>query len=77
MKRKYSEMSNEIKLTIKPIKYLKCEVCNRRVYNYRLCTNNVVYCSGDCYEVLMLSKKKGYFYDDDDFECYMNVDPTP
>ena len=58
MKRKFSQINNE--LVIQPIPYLKCEVCKRKVYTYQVCTGNHIYCSEDCYEVLILSKKNGY-----------------
>ena len=47
-------------LSIKPIEFLKCEVCLQNVYNYRVCDNNMIYCSDSCRAILILSKKNGY-----------------
>ena len=46
MKRKYNDINTE--LTIKKPKYIKCDVCLKRVYTYQLCTSPYTYCSIDC-----------------------------
>ena len=58
-KRKYNEISKH-NLNIKKIDYLPCDICNRNVYHYRLCTSPYVYCSYDCFSILVLSFKNDY-----------------
>ena len=41
---------------LQPIPFLYCEVCNRKCYDYRTCQNNCIYCSYNCFTVLMLRK---------------------
>ena len=62
MKRSRSTMELESKdgLTISPILFLKCECCGKSVMEYKLCGGNMIYCSIDCQEVLILSQKNGY-----------------
>ena len=40
---------------LKPILYLICDVCGEKVYNYKTCQNNCIYCSYDCLSVIMLN----------------------
>ena len=40
---------------LKPILYLICDMCGEKVYNYKTCQNNCVYCSYDCLSVVMLN----------------------
>ena len=42
-------------LKLKAIPYLLCDICSEKVYNYKTCQNNCVYCSYDCLSVLMLN----------------------
>lgn len=58
MKRKYSDINKD--LTIKSPPFLRCEICNKKVYSYQLCTQPYVYCSLECLEVLLLSQKNDY-----------------
>ena len=58
-KRKYDCIMNE-NLTISKVHFLPCDICHSRVYNYRFCTSPFVYCSYDCYALLVLSNKNGY-----------------
>ena len=58
MKRKFSGINNCI--TIKKVKYLLCEICSERVYTYQQCQGNYIYCSQDCFEILVLSNKNDY-----------------
>jgi len=58
-KRKYDCIMNE-NLTISKVHFLPCDICHRRVYNYRFCTSPFVYCSYDCCALLVLSNKNGY-----------------
>ena len=58
-KRKYNEIS-KITLSISKIDYLKCDMCGCCVYNYQWCTSPYVYCSRDCYELIVLCNKNGY-----------------
>ena len=55
MKRKYNDINNE--LTIKKVKYLKCDICSKRVYTYQLCTSPYTYCSIDCLSIIILSEQ--------------------
>ena len=50
------------KLTISSIPFLPCDICNRRVYHYRECTRPHVYCSYDCYAILILSFKNDFLH---------------
>ena len=59
-KRKFSDISKDTVLELKPIDWLLCEICSKRVYRYRECSKVGVYCSRDCYEILILSKKNDY-----------------
>ena len=56
MKRKYSEINNGI--SIERPKYIMCDICTNRVFNYALCTQPFTYCSIDCLEILILQQKK-------------------
>ena len=38
---------------LKQILYLNCDIWNEKVYNYKMCQNNCIYCSYDCLSVLM------------------------
>ena len=40
---------------LKPISYLICDICGEKVYDYKTCQNNCIYCSYDCLSVLMLN----------------------
>ena len=40
---------------LKEILYLNCDICGEKVYNYKTCQNNCIYCSYDCLSVLMLN----------------------
>ena len=55
-----SETSNPQGLIISPVLFLKCECCGKSVMEYKLCGGNMIYCSIDCQEVLILSQKNGY-----------------
>ena len=61
MKRKYSEIHNE--LTIKKPKYLPCDTCKRRTYNYEMCTSQYVYCSIDCLSIIILSNQNSMWHE--------------
>ena len=57
MKRKEISEDDDNKrarLQLMPIIALNCEICNRKVYNYKQCISPFTYCSVDCYEVLYL-----------------------
>ena len=58
-KRKYDCIMTE-NLTISKVPFLPCDICHSRVYNYRFCTSPFVYCSYDCYALLVLSNKNGW-----------------
>ena len=55
MKRTFSEINNE--LTIKKPKYLPCDICKRRIYNYEMCTSLFCYCSIDCLSIIILTEQ--------------------
>ena len=40
---------------LKQILCLNCDICNEKVYDYKTCQNNCIYCSYDCLSVLMLN----------------------
>ena len=40
---------------LKPILYLICDICGEKVYDYKSCQNNCIYCNYDCLSVLMLN----------------------
>ena len=40
---------------LKPILYLLCDICREKVYDYKTCQNNCIYCGYDCFSVLMLN----------------------
>ena len=40
---------------LKKIEYLKCGICHCKVYEYKQCQNNRIYCSYDCLCVLFLN----------------------
>ena len=61
MKRKYSEINNE--LTIKKPKYLPCDICKRRTYNYEMRTSPHVYCSIDCLSIIILSRQNSMLHE--------------
>ena len=63
MKRKYNEINNE--LTIKKVKYLKCDICGVKVYSYQLCTSPYVYCSIDCLSVIILSEQNRMLHENE------------
>ena len=59
------------KMTLAPIKWLPCNICQRRVYHYRECTGQYVYCSYDCFAILMLSMKNDYLHSrDTNHSCF-------
>ena len=58
-KRKYNEISKP-ELNICIPSFLDCMICGKHVYNYRWCTSQFVYCSYDCFALLILSHKNGY-----------------
>ncbi len=58
MKRKFSEIDNELKIILPT--FLLCDICSKKIYNYQLCTNPYTYCSVDCLEILVLSQKNDY-----------------
>ena len=41
--------------TLKPVLYLICDICGEKMYDYKTCRNNCIYCSYDCLSVLMLN----------------------
>ena len=60
MKRKFSEINNE--LTKKP-KYLPCDICKRRIYNYEMCTSPFCYCSIECLSIIILTEQNRMFHE--------------
>ena len=61
MKRKYNDINTE--LTIKKVKYLKCDICSKRVYTYQLCTSPYTYCSIDCLSIIILSHQNAMLHE--------------
>ena len=53
-KRKYSQITNQTKLSIQPIDFLNCQICYIPVYNYKECYNHWVYCSNTCFSILYM-----------------------
>ena len=58
MKRKFSDPNKD--LSIKSPAYLPCEICSKKVFAFKLCTQPYTYCSQYCLEVLLLSQKNDY-----------------
>ena len=54
-KRKRSNIKKYIPSPLKKIEYLKCDICHCKVYEYKQCQNNWIYCSYDCLSVLFLN----------------------
>ena len=70
MKRKLDDINNE--LTIKKLKYLKCDVCGVKVYNYEMCTSPYVYCSIDGLSIITLSEQNRMLHEgEEDFNSTM------
>ena len=70
MKRKYNDINTE--LTIKKVKYLKCDICSKRVYTYQLCTSPYTYCSIDCLSIIILSEQNRMLHEGkEDFNSTM------
>ena len=49
---------------LKQILYLNCDICGEKVYDYKTCQNNCIYCSYDCLSVLMLNIMNNQQYTD-------------
>ena len=70
MKRKYNDINTE--LTIRKVKYLKCDICSKRVYSFQLCTSPYVYCSIDCLSIIILSEQNRMLHEgEEDFNSTM------
>ena len=54
---KKRKRSNQINIPppLKKIEYLKCDICQNKVFGYKQCQNNWIYCSHDCLCVLFLN----------------------
>ena len=52
-------------LYIQTVLFLPCDVCQNPVYDYSLCISPHVYCSVECFEILVLT----YF-------CSFSLNPT-
>ena len=42
---------------------LPCMICGIGVFNYKMCMYHLVYCSYDCFSILMLPNKQGYLHE--------------
>ena len=64
MKRKrYEKKNDDFKNKISklvPITVLKCDVCNNDVIDFHQCIGTQIYCSYNCYAILMLSLKRSF-----------------
>ena len=40
--------------------YLRCEICQKKIYTYRKYSSKVMLCSYDCYAVWKLSQQSTY-----------------
>ena len=49
---------------LQAIPYLLCDICHEKVYEYKTCQNNCIYCSYDCLSVLMLNIMNNREYTD-------------
>ena len=49
---------------LKPIPYLICDICGGKIYDYKTCQNNCIYCSYNCLSVLMLNSINNQEYTD-------------
>ena len=61
-KRKISQISHNDLHVYSP-RSLYCQICGDRVYQFELCVRNYIYCSYDCYALLVLSSKHGFLHD--------------
>ena len=60
MKRTYSDIGKE--LSVHKPKFLPCDICIKRVYNYEMCTSPYVYCRDHCLGILILSQENGMLH---------------
>ena len=40
---------------LQKVLYLICDICGEKVYDYKSCQNYCIYCSYDCFSILMLN----------------------
>ena len=67
-KRKYNDIVTELNGTaeeihIKVPDYLNCDVCKKRIYNYRELQHDYMVCSYDCYSILYLSRQNRFLHE--------------
>ena len=55
-------MDNKLKIH-KP-RWLPCDVCGQRIYDYEKCISPYIYCSYNCLSILILSNKNGMLHED-------------
>ena len=75
-KRKYSDIVTELngiseEIHIKVPDYLHCDICNKRIYNYRELQNDFMVCSYDCYSILVLSRQNRYLHEKPQPETFL------
>ena len=56
---------------LKQILFLICDIRGEKVYNYKTCQHNCVYCSYDCLSVLMLKNMNNQ--ENTDFHNYLAI----
>ena len=57
--------NRKVRLNINIPEKLPCMICGIDVFNYKMCMYHLVYCSYDCFSILMLSNKQGYLHEKD------------
>ena len=80
-KRKFNDITKIIKiksenrkLIIIKIDKIPCMACGIDVYYYKLCRYHVIYCSYDCFSILMLSNKQGYLDENNENSSFNDSD---
>ena len=82
MKRKFRDITKDLNVIVEPKRklvivrpdYLYCDICFDKVYNYHTCRPPYVYCSRDCYEVLILSQINNYIDENKNNNDFMILD---
>ena len=59
-KKRKRNILEQLNVTVVIPEYILCECCKNKVYNYKLCQSDMIYCSRACYEVLVLSRQNKF-----------------
>ena len=61
--KRYEKPNNNIQkkvLKLVPVTVLKCDISGDDVTDFQQCVGQQIYCSYDCYAIIMLSLKRNY-----------------